>query len=94
VRTDLFVPHCVQLNFPVDVAMSLLDLLPLMAIAATASCGVVYGLAMAQSRIRSLYQERNRALLQVDAQAATIDRLLRRQQQRCAAEDLSGRAAN
>jgi hypothetical protein len=63
-----------------------------MTLTATASCGIVYGLAMAQSRIRSLYEERNAALLRASSQAATIDRLLQRQQQRESARDLSGRA--
>ena len=59
--------------------MSLFELLPFMAIAAAAAAGIVYGLAMAQARVRSLYAERNDLRMRASRQELTIDRLLRRQ---------------
>ena len=74
------------------IIMQWLDLAFVMAVTASTSCGIVYGLAMAQNRIRLLHHERNAALMKVSSQAATIDRLLQRQQCRHKAQDISGNA--
>ena len=47
--------------------------------------GIIGGLAIAQTRIWSLYDERNELWVKVDSQELTIDELLRRLEQRAAA---------
>ena len=48
------------------------------------SSGVISGLAMAQTRLWSLYDERNELWVKVDSQELTIDELMRRLDHRAA----------
>ena len=59
--------------------MSLLTLIPLLAITAVGCAGIAYGLAMSRARIQLLYAERNELWLKASRQELTIDRLLGRQ---------------
>ena len=61
--------------------MSLLALIPFLAVTAVGCAGIAYGLAMSRGRIQSLYAERNELWLRTSRQELMIDRLLRRQPQ-------------